>query len=306
MDVSTQSIPLVTLAIPVFNGANYMRFAIDSALAQNYSNVEIIVVNDGSADGGETEKIALSYGDQVRYFSKNNGGVASALNLALRESTGEYFCWLSHDDQYLPEKISKEVEFIQTLPSNGAVVFCRHALIDQNGDFLQELPPPPQFNPDTAAYQLLLFQWLHCCTILAPRSMYLEMGGFREDLPTTQDYDLLMKMGLRYPFFEVPEVLLLARSHPEQGCLTLTHLNEIERFFEEHIPMLSPEYMRRCFSPREVVDAWVALGVQMRERRLVPSVLTVCRQMLEYEMVLSDSRVVIDAINYLTKLRRIV
>lgn len=149
---------------------------------------------------------------------------------ALRESTGEYFCWLSHDDQYLPEKISKEVEFIQTLPSNGAVVFCRHALIDQNGDFLQELPPPPQFNPDTAAYQLLLFQWLHCCTILAPRSMYLEMGGFREDLPTTQDYDLLMKMGLRYPFFEVPEVLLLARSHPEQGCLTLTHLNEIERF----------------------------------------------------------------------------
>lgn len=300
MNIPTRSNPLVSLAIPVFNGANYMRFAIDSALAQTYANVEIIVVNDGSSDGGETEKIALSYGDRVRYFSKSNGGVASALNLALKESRGEYFCWLSHDDQYLPGKIEKEVEFIQTLPSSGAVVFCRHALIDHNGDFLQTLPPPPQFNPDTAAYQLLLFQWLHCCTILAPRSMYLEMGGFREDLPTTQDYDLLMKMGLRYPFFEVPEILLYARSHPEQGCLTLAHLSEIERFFEEHIPMLSPEYMRRCFSSSQIMDAWVALGDQMRNRGLARSVVTVCRQMLECDLAQTDPAVLLDAINRLT------
>ncbi|NJD24008.1 MAG: glycosyltransferase [Betaproteobacteria bacterium] len=301
MNTSTQPAPLVSLAIPVFNGANFMRFAIDSALAQTYQNIEIIIVNDGSSDGGETEKIALSYGDQVRYFSKPNGGVASALNLALQESKGEYFCWLSHDDQYLPEKIAKEVEFIRTLPNSGAVVFCRHSVIDENGELLQELPPPPQFSPDTAAYQLLLFQWLHCCTILAPRSMFLELGGFREDLPTTQDYDLLMKMGLRYPFFEVPEVLLLARSHPEQGCLTLTHLSEIERFFDEHIPMLSPDYMRRCFSPREIVDAWAALGIQMRERGLVPSALAVCRQMLGCEMAQTDPAALLDAVNRITR-----
>ena len=68
--------PLVSIVIPVYNGANYMREAIDSALAQTYDNCEILVVNDGSRDDGETERIALSYGDEIRYFAKENGGVA--------------------------------------------------------------------------------------------------------------------------------------------------------------------------------------------------------------------------------------
>ena len=76
--------PLVSIIIPVYNGANYMREAIDSALAQTYRNIEIIVVNDGSNDNGETERIALSYGDKIKYFHKENGGVSSALNLGIQ------------------------------------------------------------------------------------------------------------------------------------------------------------------------------------------------------------------------------
>jgi len=65
--------PLVSIVIPVFNGANYMRQAIDSALAQTYRNTEIIVVNDGSEDNGQTEAIARSYGERIRFISKENG-----------------------------------------------------------------------------------------------------------------------------------------------------------------------------------------------------------------------------------------
>ena len=65
--------PLISIIIPVYNGSNYLRDAINSALAQTYTNIEIIVVNDGSNDNGETEKIALSYGEKIRYFSKENG-----------------------------------------------------------------------------------------------------------------------------------------------------------------------------------------------------------------------------------------
>ena len=75
--------PLVSIVIPVYKGATYMRIAIDSALAQTYLNTEVIVVNDGSPDDGETEKIALSYGDKIRYFTKPNGGCASALNFGI-------------------------------------------------------------------------------------------------------------------------------------------------------------------------------------------------------------------------------
>ena len=100
-----EQLPLVSIIIPVYNGADYVAEAIDSALNQTYKNIEIIVVNDGSNDNGKTEKIVLSYGEKIRYFSKENGGVSSALNIGIANMKGEYFSWLSHDDMYLPSKI---------------------------------------------------------------------------------------------------------------------------------------------------------------------------------------------------------
>lgn len=101
--------PKVSIVIPVYNGANYLKEAIDSALAQDYGNYEVIVVNDGSNDSGETEKIALSYGDKIRYLKKENGGVATALNFAIEKAEGEYVSWLSHDDAYFSNKLSSQI-----------------------------------------------------------------------------------------------------------------------------------------------------------------------------------------------------
>ncbi len=83
--------PLVSIIIPVYNGSNFLSQSIDCALAQSYENKEIIVINDGSTDSGESEKIALSYGDRIRYYHKENGGVSSALNFAFHKMNGEYF-----------------------------------------------------------------------------------------------------------------------------------------------------------------------------------------------------------------------
>ena len=94
--------PLVSIVIPVYNGADYLSECIDSALAQTYSNIEILVINDGSVDDGATEAVAQSYGDRIRYFRKENGGVSSALNLGIQHMRGDYFSWLSHDDRYEP------------------------------------------------------------------------------------------------------------------------------------------------------------------------------------------------------------
>ena len=82
--------PKVSIIIPVYNGAKYMREAIDSALAQTYPHVEVIVVNDGSTDNGATAEIARSYGDRIRFFEKENGGVSSALNVGIRHITEGY------------------------------------------------------------------------------------------------------------------------------------------------------------------------------------------------------------------------
>ena len=87
MTLSQQSnySPLVSIVIPVYNGANYLKESIDSALNQSYPHIEVIVVNDGSRDEGATEAVALSYGDRIRYFSKANGGCGSALNFGIKQ-----------------------------------------------------------------------------------------------------------------------------------------------------------------------------------------------------------------------------
>ncbi|QQS65316.1 glycosyltransferase family 2 protein [Candidatus Saccharibacteria bacterium] len=109
------NLPKVSIIIPVYNGSNFLKEAIDSALAQTYKNLEIIVVNDGSADQGKTEKIAMSYGSKIRYYKKVNGGVSTALNLGIKKMTGDYFSWLSHDDIYYPKKIENQVRFVESL-----------------------------------------------------------------------------------------------------------------------------------------------------------------------------------------------
>ena len=292
--------PLVSIAIPVYNGANYMREAIDSVLSQTYLNFEVLVINDGSKDGGLTEDIAVSYGDRIRYFAKSNGGVASALNLALKEAKGDYFCWLSHDDIYLPDKVAREMEVLLSLPDPNSVVFCRYSIINPEGKYIDTPAPPPQCLPSQVGYQLILVQWLHCCTILAPKLLYLESGGFREDLPTTQDYDLLVKIGLKHPFIEIPEVLLKARSHPEQGSLTLGHSKEKERFFEEHIPLLSHEYMHQNFTSQESIDAFLALGYEMRKLGFANAVLVVAKQLLLCEARRAEPEILWNAVHQLT------
>ena len=90
----------VTILIPVYNGSNYLKEAIESALAQTYKNKEIIVVNDGSTDNGKTKEIALSYKDKIKYYEKENGGAPTALNYGIERMTGDYLSWLSHDDLY--------------------------------------------------------------------------------------------------------------------------------------------------------------------------------------------------------------
>ena len=105
--------PLVSIVIPVYNAEKYIERALKSLINQSYKNIEVIVVNDGSTDN--TEKIVKKYVDKIRYFYKENGGVASALNLGIKNMKGEYFSWLSHDDVYYTNKIERQIEELKNI-----------------------------------------------------------------------------------------------------------------------------------------------------------------------------------------------
>ncbi|MFN3231287.1 MAG: glycosyltransferase family A protein [Alphaproteobacteria bacterium] len=106
--------PLVTCAIPVFNGARFLKQAVESVTRQTYSNIEIIVVNDGSTD--ETPKIIESLGPVVRSFRQENKGPAAARNVAIREARGEFVAFLDADDLWVPDKIEKQIACFERDP----------------------------------------------------------------------------------------------------------------------------------------------------------------------------------------------
>lgn len=212
--------PKVSVAIPVFNGANYLSEAIDSALAQTYKNLEVLVINDGSRDDGSTESVALSYGDKIRYFAKDNGGVASALNVATREMLGNYFSWLSHDDLYAPTKIEDQIRVLERMDRTRTILYSDYAVFWDNSETatVVRLPEVP---PRSFRYFITTKNVLHGCTLLIPRIAFAECGVFNESLSTTQDYDLWFRMAEKFDFVHMPEVLVNARSHPEQGRIAM-------------------------------------------------------------------------------------
>lgn len=100
----------VSIVVPFFN-CSYIDHALDSLTKQTYTNIEIIVVNDGSTK--HTDKI-LPYLDKIIYIIKENGGTASALNVGIQQATGDYICWLSSDDIYDHHKIAIQLESMKT------------------------------------------------------------------------------------------------------------------------------------------------------------------------------------------------
>lgn len=223
--------PKVSIVIPAYNASNYLAEAIDSALAQTYPNVEIIVVNDGSKDNGATEQIALSYGDKIRYFSKENGGSSSALNVGISHMTGEWFSWLSHDDLYVPEKLERQIAYIRSrnigteeLPRH--IFFSASELIDSKGNTIktfrkrkavamwEKLCAIPHNGYLIAEPTVHNF---HGCSCLIHKEAFETVGCFDEKLRLLNDLDLWYRLyAADYKVHYIPEPLVKGRVHAQQ------------------------------------------------------------------------------------------
>lgn len=235
--------PLVSIVIPVYNGANYLGEAIDSALAQTYPNIEILVINDGSIDNEATERIAHSYGNRIRYYAKENGGVASALNMGIQKMRGEYFSWLSHDDIYLPNKVEREVEYLLSHGNQNTIVFSAYQTIDQNGNVIDNYNLPESvYTNILGLISIDTERTLNGCSMLIPKTI-LDNDQFDETLRYTQDYDLWLRLSKKANFIYLDEYLFQSRQHPEQDSRSGGErvLLEADRYRSRSISELSPQ-----------------------------------------------------------------
>lgn len=227
MIVMNNKNPKISVIIPVYNGSDYLSEAIDSVLAQTYENFEVVVVNDGSCDAGRTEAVALSYGDRIRYYSKDNGGVATALNLAVDNATGDYISWLSHDDLYVPNKLSLQVEALCDLGRDDVVLYSDYSVFTTDSA-VSSLVRMAGVAPANFRFWITVENCLHGCTLLIPKKAFSSVGGFDPELKTTQDYDLWFRMASVFDFVHQPIETVKARSHPDQGSLRMSEIARVE------------------------------------------------------------------------------
>jgi len=189
---------LVSIIIPVYNSEQFLRESIMSLLNQTYSNLEIIVIDDGSTDN--SPEILKSFSDQIKIISQSNSGLGSALNKGLNNMTGKWFKWFSPDDVLYPDTIQILVDASKQLPDN-TIIYSNWDLIDENNKKLRIFTESNYNDLDSFDFNVRLLdnQLINVNTTLIPYSLFTNGCFFQESNdPVITDYDFFLRAGILF------------------------------------------------------------------------------------------------------------
>lgn len=277
----------VTVIIPTHNRAAMIERSVQSALAQSYEDLDVIVVDDGSTDN-TAEVVERIVDDRLRYIRREkNAGAQAARNAGVRAASGDLIAFLDSDDEWDPLKIELQVEKLSTCPPSVGMVYCGIRRIDQDGRTVPDRIP---------RYRGRLFERLLQKNIIGGMSVALiradvlrEVGPFDERLRARQDLDMWLRIARHYEIDFVPEKLVVYHLHRGrtsenkaarlQGTLALlgklhddlrerpavraTHYYALARLYGQH----GQRAAERRFLQR-------SLGARVRPRTLARYVLT--------------------------------
>jgi GT2 family glycosyltransferase len=254
--MSSRTAPLVSVVLPAYNAERFLGRAMRSALAQTYPHFELIVVDDGSTDG--TAEVIRSFRDRrVRHFSQPNRGQGAARNYGIRGSAGRYVTFLDADDVYLPGKLQRQVEFLETQHQECQVVFCNalHFYSRRPGRLLERR---------AASGSGDIFRDLLHASLINPNTMMIAgetlRGGFffREERYYPEEWDLCLRLaraGYRFGHLGAPLVVVEIRDGSNTGMaiqwtLKRHTLEMFERLFSD-----MTEQERAAYDADEVLRA---------------------------------------------------
>jgi glycosyltransferase involved in cell wall biosynthesis len=198
----------VSAVIPVYNGVATIAEAIDSALTQSYSDLEVIVVNDGSTDG--TAEVLHRYGDRIRVIDRSNGGIAAARNTAAMVSESEYLAFLDCDDIWAPAMIERTVAALDANPE-CVLAYTNCAVVDSDGEDLGSELIGAGVNHAPTLDEMLSRLWpIMPSSVVMRHSTFDECGGFSEEFRSYGFEDVIFWLRARElgEFHYIPECLV--------------------------------------------------------------------------------------------------
>ena len=198
-------LPLVSVLVPSYNGAAFLREALDSILAQTYPNLEVILLDDASTD--ETPGIAAEYGDRISYVRQSkNLGIYDNVNVGIERARGALIATYHADDIYLPTIVEAQVDYFQAHPEVGAV-FCADIFVDAQGKEYGRILLPPEVRGEqpldypTILNALLKYKnrFLVCPTAMVRASVHKDVGAYRQSrYRNSADLEMWLRIGRRY------------------------------------------------------------------------------------------------------------
>jgi len=251
--------PKVSIVIPVYNHEKFIRECVESALNQDYGNLEVIVVDDGSTDA--TSEVLKGFETRIKYIRQENQGAAAAFNHGLKYAQGAFVAWLSSDDVFLPHKISLQVAKLQE-DANLALVYTDCTKIDAEGRELglisSHCPPPDRF---VRIY--LMGGFVTAVTMLLRRECVDRVGLFDESLLAYEDYDMVLRLLQRYRVAYLPLTTMKYRWHSANMSHKFRILQKCrDRVYVKVINTFSPkEIFGDLLDSKSVAEAyeWLSL-----------------------------------------------
>jgi glycosyltransferase involved in cell wall biosynthesis len=250
------TIPLVSIVLPTYNGAAYLRETIDSCLAQTYSNWELIVVDDCSSDA--TPEIIASYtavDPRIRSIRhERNRRLPAALNTGHAAARGTYLTWISDDNRYLPPAIEEMAHFLEEHPTVG-VVYADCVLIDEAGQYLQDWPAQP-------ASRIAYMNSLRAC-FLYRKSLYDAVGGYDAEQFLAEDWEFWLRASRQFELVPLHKILYEYRWHDQsltKAAKRSDVRDSIERALRRHLPHL------RHSSRQDLARGWTVCAANAVRR----------------------------------------
>lgn len=234
--------PRVSIVIPTYNRSAIVRRAIDSALAQSFTDLEILVVDDGSTD--DTRAALAGYPERVRVIYQENGGPASARNHGMRLARGEYIGFLDSDDAYLPGNVEAHLRRFDERPEAG-LVYCGIEILDRDGHPLKNVLPNPE-DRGLVLERLIRYNFITSSTVLMRRAAMEFAGPMSTRLWFAEDWYYWLRVASRFPIEFVNEVLV----RYQRSAVSLSHGQAIATVAERNMEMFALAFEDPDLKPR--------------------------------------------------------